>query len=365
MRFFTRGRGALFARLGACVVAATVAFAAATPLAAEERLSVLALDAAARIRALPAGDYALSLTGSLNTGTLKKICMALSANDGVRVRLDLSQVMGLAVIDRDVCGGVANLVALTVPDGAVSFHAEAFAGCTALSALEAGDGSERFSSRDGILYSKDGSRLVLAPPALRGSVTIPASVVAIDGGAFDLCSGVDDFRVESGNGQFSATDGCIYRKDGGRFVLCARGRTAPVSVSDGVTVIGERAFAGCARLAEVALPASVREIADGAFCGCASLVALELPAELSAIGKQAFVGCTGLRSLYIPAQVAAVGSRAFYQCGLLSLEFALADGWRYGRKAAGGLDDRTQNPAKFAFPGAYWPYDLYRAGADE
>lgn len=334
----------------------------AQPFAAAPQV-LPSLDAAARIAALPAGAYALSLTGPLNTGMLRRVCAAIAANDSIRVSLDLSQVTGLSVITGDACGDCGNLVALTVPDGAASVHPRAFAGCAALAALEAGSDSERFSSRDGVLYSKDGAQLVLAAPALRGTLIVPAAVIEVSDDAFSLCDGLDAFSVEDG-ASFSAIDGCLYSGDGTLLVRCPPGRTQAVTVADGVTAVGDGAFADCARLSAVTLPRSVRVIGDHAFDGCSHLTAFSLPAHVAVIGKQAFAGCSRLESLLIPESVATVGSRAFYGCGLVSLEFALPDGWRCGRKLVVDLGDRVQNPPKFAFPGKYWPYDLYREDDD-
>jgi hypothetical protein len=43
-----------------------------------------------------------------------------------------------------------------------------------------------------------------------------------------------------------------------------------VALPEGVTSIGDRAFAGCAALRQIQIPGSVKHIGEGAFDGCAA-----------------------------------------------------------------------------------------------
>jgi len=70
-------------------------------------------------------------------------------------------------------------------------------------------------------------------------------------------------------------------------------------VPDGVTRIGEEAFARCSNLRTVVLPDGVTEIGEEAFMGCTSLESINIPDSVTWIGQGAFSG-TRLSSLTIP-----------------------------------------------------------------
>ena len=114
-------------------------------------------------------------------------------------------------------------------------------------------------------------------------------------------------------------------------------------IEDGVTSIGEYAFAGCVDLHNITIPESVVSIGTYAFCGCESLTvhcrpgtaalacALEygllyeptlydydmiLPAGISEIAALSFRG-TAVETVYIPDGCLRIGVYAFAECGAL------------------------------------------------
>ena len=95
------------------------------------------------------------------------------------------------------------------------------------------------------------------------------------------------------------------------------------TVADGVTEIGDGAFADCTGLTSLeGLPTGVTAIGSNTFRGCTGLTSLEgLPTEVTEIGVAAFARCTGLTSLEgLPTGVTEIGGYAFYECtGLTSL----------------------------------------------
>ena len=63
-----------------------------------------------------------------------------------------------------------------------------------------------------------------------------------------------------------------------------------ITVPEGVTSIGERAFAGCSGLEEIVLPEGLKEIGEGAFERCIRLKKLTLPDSLQKMGESALYG---------------------------------------------------------------------------
>ena len=88
-------------------------------------------------------------------------------------------------------------------------------------------------------------------------------------------------------------------------------------IPEGVTSIGDWAFANCTSLISIAIPKSVTSIGDCAFYGCMSLTNLTIPYGVTSIGRNVFSDCTGLTNLTIPESVTSIGEFAFSGCTAL------------------------------------------------
>ena len=93
-----------------------------------------------------------------------------------------------------------------------------------------------------------------------------------------------------------------------------------VIIEDGVTSIGDYAFAYCSGLTSITMPNSVTAIGDHAFAGCEGLTSITIPNRLTTISAYAFAYCSGLTSITIPNSVTAINDHAFAYCdGLTSI----------------------------------------------
>ena len=86
------------------------------------------------------------------------------------------------------------------------------------------------------------------------------------------------------------------------------------TIPDGITEIGEYAFASCHSLESIHIPNSVTEIGDRAFVSCYSLESVDIPDGVTEIGEGAFVDCYSLKSVDIPDSVTEIGEYAFASC---------------------------------------------------
>lgn len=100
----------------------------------------------------------------------------------------------------------------------------------------------------------------------------------------------------------------------GTVLLRYWGNEARVTVPDGITIIGERAFAGNEAVGKLILPESVVEIQKEAFADCVVLQTLNFPKGLKRIGRSAFEGCVKLLRAEIPVGVASLSPSIFSRC---------------------------------------------------
>ena len=93
-----------------------------------------------------------------------------------------------------------------------------------------------------------------------------------------------------------------------------------VSMSEGITSIGEALFYDMQTLSEVTIPSTITEIRARAFENCRKLKMIHFAAnsQLQTIGNWAFYNCHNLRSLTLPEGVTNVGDAAFYGCNYLT-----------------------------------------------
>ena len=130
---------------------------------------------------------------------------------------------------------------------------EPFINCTALTAINVGEGSGEFSSENGVLYNKDKSKLIAYPIAKEDeSFTAPASLKEIGFSAF--CNNLHLKKADL----------------------------------TGVERIATYAFDGCAALSSVKLSKSLKVVGNDAFYGCPNLKSIRLYKELETIGDYAF-----------------------------------------------------------------------------
>jgi len=98
-----------------------------------------------------------------------------------------------------------------------------------------------------------------------------------------------------------------------RETMAHRRQIRSVTVQEGITRIGNHAFAGCESLMCVTLPESVVEISYEAFRDCKRLQAISIPQSVERIGRSAFAGCTQLVEIHLPRGVQ-VADDAFAGC---------------------------------------------------
>ena len=147
-----------------------------------------------------------------------------------------------------------------------------------------------------------------------------------------------------------------YEIDGNTVTITKyTGSASSVTIPDGVTSIGDRAFYDCESLTSVTIPDSVTSIGGGPFAACDQLTEIRvsagnthfksedgilftadgktliqfpkgkylteytIPDSVTSIGNEAFGWCESLRSVTIPDSVTSIGDSAFRDCWSLTI----------------------------------------------
>ncbi len=104
----------------------------------------------------------------------------------------------------------------------------------------------------------------------------------------------------------------------GQLAFASHGTLTSVTIPDSVTYIGNGAFCNCRGLTSVTIPGRVMNIDDNAFYGCSGLTSVEIGNGVTRIGNCSFYGCSGLTSMTIPDSVTNIDNWAFYDCSSLT-----------------------------------------------
>ena len=127
--------------------------------------------------------------------------------------------------------------------------------------------SEFLTIQDGVLYSKDMTRLIFCLED-KEYFTVPDSVTCIDA-----------------------------------FAFCLQKRLRNITLHGGIQDIGAAAFMGCESLDAFTVPESVTEILPDTFDGCKSMKSIQLHNGITSIGSHAFRHCEALESVSLPTQL--------------------------------------------------------------
>ena len=108
------------------------------------------------------------------------------------------------------------------------------------------------------------------------NVTIPAKVSMIGNCAFYDCDSLIRIDVAGENAFIMSKDGVLFSKDGTELIQFPAGRSGDYQVPDGVNRICPYAFYSCSFLHNITLPFSLRYIGAYAFSSCSGLYDITL-----------------------------------------------------------------------------------------
>ncbi len=261
----------------------------------------------------------------------------------------------VTAIGADAFSGCSALTAITIPDGVTEIGKGAFYGCSSLIAVTIPDGVTEIG------YSTFGNCKKLS------FVSIPSSVTTIGDYAFYQCNALLDFycfAVNVPSAEYDTFRGLrfttlyvpsvslqeyknstsISRGPWNNFRnVIAIGSTGDTFIVDGIcyeiTSDEELTVAVTSKSyivysGDVVIPESVTylgqtysvtSVGNAAFYNCPDLTSVSIPNSVTEIGYNAFYSCRGLTSVAIPNSVTYIKESAFYGCtGLTSVSIGQA-----------------------------------------
>lgn len=106
--------------------------------------------------------------------------------------------------------------------------------------------------------------------------------------------GLENLEISGENGAYSTFDGALYSKDGTKLLLCPCAKTA-LTLPQTLTEVPKYAFSGMKTLKTVTLPRNLKKIGADAFYGCNALETLDVPESVKTITGSTFTSCWNLK----------------------------------------------------------------------
>ncbi len=169
---------------------------------------------------------------------------------------------------------------------------------------------------DGLTVTEIGKNAFSGVKAV--SVTLPATVEYVSAdGAFSGAEELQEIVVDSASEYYTAPDGVLFTKDKTRLVCYPRAKVGTsYDIPEGVKELGTSAFEGSS-LSGVTFPSTLERIASKCFNECLRLGSADLSATaVTEIGQQAFRSTTDLKEVRLPGTLTTVGKEAFLGAGL-------------------------------------------------
>ncbi len=181
---------------------------------------------------------------------------------------------GVVQIAENAFCGNGYIEEVKLPDSLKKIEHQAFYGCTALKSVTLPENVEEFFNCDNYM-----------------------------GGSFCGCESLEEINVDKDNKTYKSIDGVVFTKDGKKLVLCPNGkRTETYNVPNGTEIIGWDSFCNQQHVKNIVIPEGVTTIEGWAFSDC-GMETISLPESLKEIGWSAIDGCENLRTVYYAGNV--------------------------------------------------------------
>lgn len=287
---------------------------------------------------------------------------------------------GLENIGKAAFYNSKSLTELKIPSTVTNIGASILLNCSGITAFSIEEANPKYSTDGNLVYTGDVLVMymglsedvtvragtvkigdaVFMNNAVIESIEIPDSVTAVGVKAFNGCKNLKSIKIGSGlkeiaadafaslpslesitvspdNTAFKAVNNILYSKDGKTLLLCAaKNGLTSLDLAEGVTNIGDWAFAYHATLKEAIVPEGVKTLGAYSFYECRAMEYFYGSQTLERIGERAFSFATSitpsdntetrfcdvLKTVMLYGNTENIGNFAFYgQYGLESVFF--------------------------------------------
>ncbi len=186
--------------------------------------------------------------------------------------------------------GCSGLKKIVLPSSVTSISTSAFALCTSLTDIEMPIGLEKIG-----YYAFDGCTSLK-------TVTLPSSVESIGEKPFRSCSLLETINISSGNAYYTSKDGVLYNKNCTKIIDYPSGKTdKEFTVLSSVTEVGNYSFYENENLITLNIPDSVKKIGEQAIRGSKKLQKVNIGAGVNSLGNTVFAACSELKEINVSA----------------------------------------------------------------
>ena len=220
----------------------------------------------ATVKAICVDNWDLDKDGELTVNEAKQAYSLGSSFQGQPITSfrELKYFTGLIAIPSNAFAGCTALKAIELPKTVKNIQNGAFSGCTSLTYLQ-----------------------------------IPVATNQIGKGILANCSSLTTISVALGNTNYVAEDGVLFSNNMKTLLVYPAGKQGAYEIPSSVETIFSYAFSGAADLTSVILPHSLKNIDEGGFGKCTSLKFISIPASVKSIQKFAFNACTSLKAIKV------------------------------------------------------------------
>lgn len=218
--------------------------------------------------------------------------------------------------------GNGHLRTLNVHEAVCEIPSDASYNTLSLEAINVSDSNPFFTSSNGVLYSKDKSKLLAYPSnrsgvefivpsyvksiesyAIRSAnlkkITISESVYNISPNNFNSCYKLQIIDVDKNNLKYSSQDGVLFDKDKLTLIKYPEDKNDKIySIPIGVERIKENAFVSADYLLRVNVPGTVKNIESFAFWACSNLTGLYFYGDAPDVSYLFFASVNGNSKIY-------------------------------------------------------------------
>ncbi|WP_459478829.1 leucine-rich repeat protein [Clostridium saccharoperbutylacetonicum] len=150
------------------------------------------------------------------------------------------------------------------------------------------------------------------------SINISDNVSFIDETAFNGCNNLSGIFVNEENKNYMSINGVLFSKDMTKLIRCPEGKAEDeYDIPDGVISIEDGAFSTCNNIKRIMIPESVKFIEEDAFYDCLALENIIIPSKVKKLKNNAFNGCSNLKFIEIKGELTSIGTDVFHGCNNL------------------------------------------------